>query len=74
MAYKYVRGLGADDYVHFWFKNNFTGRYINFTVSDKMIEHARMNTDNFCAVLEQIIKQIEEDKFYEPNQTYISRD
>lgn len=73
MAYKYVRGLGTDDYAHFWFKNTLTGRYINFTVSDYMIQHAIKNTDNFCAVLEQIIKGLEEDKFYEPNKTEISR-
>ena len=73
MAYKYVRGLGSDDYVHFWFKNHLTGRYINFTVSDHMIQHAMQNTDAFCETLEQIIKGIEEDKFYEPAQANISR-
>lgn len=68
MAYKYVRGLGEGDYVHFWFKNNLTGRYINFTVSDVKIQHAIKNTDNFCEVLEAIIKKLEEDKFFEPGQ------
>lgn len=66
MAYKYVRGLGTDDYVHFWFKNALTGRYINFTVSDAKIQHAIKNTDNFCEVLEEIIKKIDEDRFFEP--------
>lgn len=68
MAYKYVRGLGSDDYVHFWFRNNLTGRYINFTVPDRTIQRAIQNTDNFCEVLEQIIKRLEEEKFYEPGQ------
>lgn len=66
MAYKYVRGERGEDYVHFWFKNNLTGKYINFTVSDTLIQHAIKNTDNFCEVLEQIIKKIEEERFYEP--------
>lgn len=73
MAYKYVRGLGQDDYVHFWFRNSLTGRYINFTVSDQMIQHAILNTDNFCEVLEQIIKKLEEEKFYEPAKTEVPR-
>ena len=68
MAYKYVRGLGSDDYVHFWFRNNLTGRYINFTVPDRTIQHAIQNTDTFCEVLEQIIKRLEEEKFYESGQ------
>ena len=68
MAYKYVRGLGEGDYVHFWFKNNLTGRYINFTVTDAVIQHAIQNTDAFCETLEMIIKKIEEEKFYEPGQ------
>lgn len=66
MAYKYVRGLGKEDYVHFWFKNNVTGKYINFTVSDILIQRAIKNTDSFCEILEQIIKKIEEERFYEP--------
>lgn len=73
MAYKYVRGIGEDDYVHFWFRNNLTGQYINFTVSDHMIQHAIQNTDSFCEVLESIIKKIEEEKFFEPAKTTLPR-
>lgn len=65
MSYKYVRGESKEDYVHFWFKNSKTGRRINFTISDQMIQHALINTDSFCEVLEMIIKRLEEEKFYD---------
>ena len=68
MAHKHVRGTKTDSYVHFWFTNYITGKYIDFTVPDSMIEHACISTDNFCDVLESIIKKIMEEKFYEPGQ------
>lgn len=57
MSYKYVRGLGEDDYVHFWFRNPLTGKYVNFTVPDRMIQYGMKNTDNFCEVIEQILRK-----------------
>lgn len=66
MAHRYCRGnWPKEDYVHFWFTNNLTGRTTQFTVDDSLIQKAITNSDNFCDVLELIIKRLEEEKYYE---------
>lgn len=73
MAYKFVHGIGTYDYYHFWFRNNLTGRYTEFTVPEHLIERAMRSKENYCEVLEAIIKKLEEEKFYEPAKTEVPR-
>ena len=56
--FKYQRATETEDYVHFYYVSNVTGRAYELTVTDELIQKAMRNTDSWCEVFDKLYKDV----------------